>query len=192
MINQFTYNRRAFSNFANIKNAEIDMKYYLLLSGLITFQASLVAQKKYEPIPIDVFISLFDKSIGDMDSVFTTYDARLYEINEKISVSWKKGFNLTHTKNNEAIYYIYNNPEHLFMYIFPTDKYWNTVSSFDQTYEGYYLAQASSTLFSRLEDTLENIFDYSAIAKNYKLGKYMIKIYKIGSTNLSIIKVIQK
>jgi len=171
------------------------MKTIVCFSINLIIYCSALSQNRYKPVPITTFISLFGKSISNVDSVFSTYTAELDDLNEKDgTVSWKKGFNGDHSKNNEQIFYHYRDSIPSFIYMFALGKLWSNDGSVDNTYEGYYqLELRNAFYFTRLEDTIEKVGEKSAIVKNYqdKSSGDIIKVYKISGADVTMIKILK-
>lgn len=61
-----------------------------------------------------------------------------------------------------------------------------------KTYYDYYENELNDSKYKKLDNSIEEIGEYKAIVKNYRFGKYIIKICKLASTNGTMIKVIQQ
>lgn len=106
----------------------------------------------------------------------------------------KKGFNGDHSKNNEGIFYLYNDSLPTFHYMFVKGKRWKNDGSVPDTYEGYYQLELSDPIYlSKHEDTMEKFGETTAIVQNYRYryGGVIIKIYKIPGEDATLIKIIQ-
>jgi hypothetical protein len=164
------------------------MKYILtIIFPLLLFSASYC-----QTISISTFISLFGKEISYIDDVFTNeYRSELDKFDEKNgNFSWKKGFNGDRSQNNEYIIYKNLDSSFEFSYVFVTGKYYGRNNL--KTYDDYYNNELGDSKYKKLGDTIEQIGEYKAIVKNYQFEKYLIKKYKLASTNSTVIKVIQE
>lgn len=152
----------------------------------------LILKSQSQVIPIETFTSLFGKPISYIDDIFTkNYKAELNEINEaKGAFSWKKGFNGDHSQNNQYIIYKKSDSTYEFWYDFVTDLYYGQNNI--KTYYDYYENELNDSKYKKLDNSIEEIGGYKAIVKNYRSGKYIIKICKLASTNGTMIKVIQQ
>jgi hypothetical protein len=162
------------------------MKYFILL-----FLTSFVSKSYSQVIPIETFTSLVNKQISYIDDTFTKeFKAELDNIDEAKGVyTWKKGFNATHSQNNQYIIYKAKDSAYEFWYSFVIDLYHGQNGI--KTYYDYYDNELKDSKYKRLEDSIED-WGYKAIVKNYQFGKFIIKIGKLSSTNSVMIKVIQQ
>jgi len=162
------------------------MKYILL----IAFSFTLISKSNCQ-IPIETFTSLLGKQISYIDDTFSkNFRAELDEvIQEKGVFTWKKGFNSTHSQNNQIIIYKRNDSTYEFWYGFVTDLAYGQNNL--KTYYDYYENELSDGKYKRLDDSIED-WGYNAIVKNYQFGKYIIKLGKLATTNQAMIKVIQQ
>lgn len=157
----------------------------------ITFLLALIFSKSYcQVIPIDTFTSLLSKQLSYIDDTFSKdFKAQLDNIDEAKGVYiWKKGFNVTHSQNNQNIIYKSKDSTHEFWYSFVVDLYYDQNAG--KTYYDYYDAELNNAKYTKLNDSIED-WGYKAIVKNYQFGKYIIKIGKLASTNIAMIKIIQ-
>lgn len=159
---------------------------YLLLAAFSIISTDLYSQV----ISIETFVSLFGKEVSYIDDVLSkNYKVVLDEINqEKGTFTWKKGFNLDHSKNNEFITYSKQDSVQQFIYTFPPDKY-NDVHT--KTYDDFFENEFKKSNYKRLKDTIEDLGEHKALVKNYEYDIYIIKKYKIASVNGCILKIIK-
>ena len=162
------------------------MKYFIIL-----LFALFVSKSYCQVIPIDTFTSLLSKQLSYIDDTFSKdFKAQLDDIDEVKGVyTWKKGFNATHSQNNQYIIYKSKDSTHEFWYSFVADLYYGQNGI--KTYYDYYNTELNDSKYTKLDDSIED-WDYKAIIKNYQFGKYIIKIGKLASTNSAMIKIIQQ
>src|SRR6266536_174963 len=155
---------------------------------LISFVFALIVSKSYsQVIPIETFTSLLSKQLSYIDDTFSKdFKLELDNIDEAKGVyTWKKGFNATHSQNNQYIIYKGKDSTYEFWYSFVIDLYYGQNNI--KTYYDYYDNELKDIKYKKLDDSIED-WGYKAIVKNYQFGKYIIKFGKLASTNSAMIK----
>lgn len=135
-----------------------------------------------QAVPIKTFVSLLGAKLSDMNDTLTkNYRARIETIDEANGFfSWHKGFNGDYSEHNQEIYYKKTDSTLTFSYAFIAAMYYDD-----------YQKDLSSSPYTRGEDSIED-WGYKVIVKNYQLGKYLIKLGQLASTDGAMIKVIQR
>lgn len=161
---------------------------------LLIFAILLVTSSNSQVIPVKTFINIIGEKISVIDDTLSTkFRAQIDEIDKDAGIiSWKLGFNGDHSNFNQYITYTKSDSSIEITYEFPSELHDISHGYANyKTFYSFYESELNDSAFVRIPDSFEN-WRHQAIAKNFKLGHYIIKLGKLASSNTSIVKIIDE